>query len=290
MRLIVFSNVSLRKDSTSLYFIRAFQKLLGESNVCHIESLSDLQALQGGEADHYIKIDDGQSWQTWNPKLHPSTYYVIDSHIETDWRLKTAKEGQFDNIFVAQKEGLSLPWHTENKWWVPVGAELDSHFVGARPKKYDVCFIGNFHSGYREARIEYVHELFKAFPSFYFSSNSRFFKELAEKHAQTRIVFNKSLNGDINMRFFEGICSGSALLTDRNVNLAELGFRDGLDYIGYDSIEEMKEKATFYLKHEDLRERIASDGMQFVHDNHTYDHRAKQILEHCMITGAKQNG
>ena len=289
MKIIVLSNTGLRLDSTSVYFIKAFKKLLGEDNVEHLQTNEQIMALNGNEADHYMKIDDGQSWTTFNPKLHPSSYYCIDTHIETDWRLKVASECKIDNMFVAHKEGLTLPWHTSNVTWVSVGAELESHCVGPKTKLYDVCFLGNFHSQFASARIEYVDALFKHVPNFYFSQGTRFFKDMASKLAESRLVFNKSLNGDINMRFFEAICSGSALLTDRNVNLAELGFRDELDYIGYDSIEEMKDKATFYLKHDDLRERIASDGMQFVHDNHTYEHRAKQILETISKERVKTN-
>lgn len=279
MKLIIFSNCGLRKDSTSLYFVRAFRTLLGESNVRHIESLSELEALQGGEADHFIKIDDGQHWQTFNKRLHPSSYYVIDTHIETDWRLKQGRDYAFDNVFVAHKQGLGLGWHTPNVSWVPVGCEPESHYVGQREKRYDIAHIGMFHSNYADKRIEYVDAIFKAFPNFYFSSGTKFFKEMTEKYAESRIVFNKPLNGDLNMRFFEGMASGSALLSEWLPEAKDLGFRSDIDYISYQNKEEAIDKAKFYLDRPNALEDIARSGKQYTHDNHTYKHRAEQILE-----------
>ena len=107
MKIIILSNTGLRPDSTSLYFVRAFKKLLGDSNVTHLQTDSEIKALKGNEADHYIKIDDGQSWITFNPNLHPSSYYCIDTHIETDWRLNVAKWAGFDNIFVLACSNLN---------------------------------------------------------------------------------------------------------------------------------------------------------------------------------------
>lgn len=280
MKILITSENRVRHDSTGEYFKRAFKELLGEHNVLcmYNEELKD--APKG--LDLYLKIDDGLDTHTFPEELHPSAYYIIDSHLDVDWRRKLADKANMDNLFFAQKKGMLLDWHTKNKAWVPLAAEKESHYVGVKPKKYDTCFIGYFHSKYARERVEYVHELFKTVPNFYFSQGSRFFKDMAGKFAESKIVFNKSLNQDINMRFFEGSCSGSALMSDYIEEAKELGFRADVDYIAYDTIQDMKDKAEWYLKHDTVRERLAYSGMQFVHDNHLYKHRAEQILSHCL--------
>jgi spore maturation protein CgeB len=144
---------------------------------------------------------------------------------------------------------------------------------------YDVCFIGNFHSSYRDKRIDYAEALFRAFPNFFYGN--RFFNEMAEKFAQSKIVFNQALNNDVNMRVFEACCSGSFQLSSEIMDngLEDLGYKSGTNFMSYVSIEEMLEKASYYLEHEAEREAIAKAGYEHTTANHTYMHRVKEIME-----------
>ena len=73
--------------------------------------------------------------------------------------------------------------------------------------------------------------------------------------------------------------SGSMLLTDYSLDLVKLGYEDGRNVVFYTSMDEMAEKAKYYLAHEDLREEIARCGYEHTLNNHTYFHRAKQIMD-----------
>lgn len=284
MKILFTSEDRVRPDSTGVYFRRAFEETLGKDNVLFMYN-EDLHKAPSG-LDLYVKVDDGLSTHRFPDHLHPSCYYIIDTHIDYKWRYELAGEAKFDKLYFAQNEGLKQEWHTKDKLWVPLAADRDMHYVGKREKKYDTCFVGYFHSQHAEKRIDYVHELFKHTSNFYFSQGTRFFKDMTTKLAETRLVFNKSLNDDINMRFFESMCSGSALLSDYIQDARLLGFRQDIDYIGYQNIDEMKDKATFYLKHPELREDIAESGKRFVHFNHLYKHRVAQILDSC-LSGVK---
>lgn len=273
MKILVCFEGRVRPDSTGFYFLNAF-KTLGH-DVTHVHP-DELHTVKPGQYDLYFKCDDGIRSE-WNKDLHPSIYQVIDTHIESDWRIELAEKGEFDLVCVAQKEGLNLDWKNKKVIWLPLAADPQKHYVGHRDKKYDVAVIMNFHSQYAPGRIDYVHTILGAVPEFFFGS--RTYEEMAEKFAESRIVFNHALNGDINMRFFEGMMSGSCLLTDRLEAMKDLGFVEGKHYIGYESKEDLVATAQAILKDSEKLEYVAKNGREEVLSGHTYRHRAERMLQ-----------
>ncbi|OSM01887.1 glycosyltransferase [Magnetofaba australis] len=79
-------------------------------------------------------------------------------------------------------------------------------------------------------------------------------------------------------RIFNVLYAGGFLLADRQPPLLE-AFAEGTHFIGYDSAEEMVEKAAWYSAHDAQRRRIAQAGRAEVHRAHTFSARIKQILE-----------
>ena len=107
----------------------------------------------------------------------------------------------------------------------------------------------------------------------------RYFAEMAHAYSASRIVFNRSIKNDINMRVFEAAACGSLLMTNdlQSNGLAEL-FQDAIHLATYKSPEELLDKTRFYLANETSREKIAAAGMAHAHQHHTYRHRVEQIL------------
>ena len=280
-RVLLSYDDRVRADSTAVYFLKAFQDVLGWDNVDHVypehlPGIHETLMVKGHPYDLYLKVDDGLSQHEWNKNLHPSAYYVIDTHIDYEWRRDLAERGAFDFMFFAQRNALDMKWHTKNVSWVPLGTELQRHHVSPQQKKYDACFIGNFHTQHAQRRVTLCDALFRACPSFYYGS--RTFLDMAKKYAESRLVFNCGINGDVNMRFFEGLQSGSALLTDVLQDQEQLGFKEGVHYIGYNNEGEMLEKARYYLRDSDKREWIAKNGFELVSDKHQYVNRVNEIL------------
>ena len=272
MKILVCFENRVRPDSTGGYFLTAFKSLGHE--VTHVlpENIMDVKP---GSYDFYFKCDDG-IYSPWNEKLSPSAYYCIDSHIETDWRLKIEEQGNFDHVYVCHRDGLQLPWVCKNITWLPVACDPEAHYAGKAQKKYDTCFIGNFHSQYAGRRVDMVDELFRCTPNFFFGN--RTFRDMAKKYAESKIVFNCSLNNDANMRVFEAMCSGSCLLTDRVQDLTALGFVEGVHYEGYKDAEELRKKVYMLLGKDDYRESLAENARTYVLSKHTYAHRCEVIL------------
>jgi Glycosyl transferases group 1 len=84
----------------------------------------------------------------------------------------------------------------------------------------------------------------------------------ADVYADSLACFNASLNGDLNFRVFEVLSAGGCLLTDR------LAPQSGLDllltedthYFGYDSPEELVDKARYLLSHPERASEVARAG------------------------------
>ena len=284
MKVLVSLETRVRPDSTGVYIVEAFKQLGHE--VAHVLP-ENMHTVHGG-FDLYVKVDDGQKVTQWNPELHPSAYFCIDTHIETDWRIALAKSGRFDSVSVVHSDGLKLDWGRDDVYWNPVGCDPRIHYVGAKEKKYDGCFIGNFHNGLAGPRIEALDAFFRACPTIFFGN--RMFQQMAEKYAESRLVFNRSINGDANMRVFEALCSGSCLVTDRVPDLDRLGLVEGEHYVGYSGIEELAMVTRSLLANERERERIAAAGRARVLERHTYAHRAKLLLENLKLnTQEKHN-
>lgn len=276
MKIIVSFDDRIRPDSTGVYFLSAAHQLGHEVKHVYPENISSVKS---GDADFFLKVDDGISSQVWNPELHPSAYYAIDVHLDTDWRLKFADKGKFDYVTVAQSVGLTLPWHVKPHY-LALGCDPEVHFVGEREKLYDGCFIGNFHTEHANKRIEAVHEFFSVCNKLYFGN--RTFREMTEKYSQSKIVFNQAINADVGMRVFEALCSGSCLVSPWLPDMDRLGIIDGVHYAGYSDLNEMKRICKELLENDTKREEIARNG-RLISSSHTYAVRLKELLEKIPI-------
>lgn len=100
----------------------------------------------------------------------------------------------------------------------------------------------------------------------------------------SKINLNPSLRiiqTGIPLRAFDVMGAGGFLLSNWQEELAE-AYTDGVDLALYDSIPDAVEKATFYLKHEDIREQIARSGREKTHAEHDLQDVLAEMFE---ITG-----
>src|SRR5205823_7453015 len=138
----------------------------------------------------------------------------------------------------------------------------------------DISFVGNRFPG---PRAELIDLLKTRYPS-HFVGNA-YLDEMARIYSASRVVFNRSVRNDVNMRVFEALACGSLLITN---DLAENGqaelVTDGVHLVGYREPGEMVEKIGYYLAHEEQREAIAAAGRAEVLARHTYRHRMEWLL------------
>jgi len=319
MKVAFWYEVRIRNDGPPLYLKSVVERHKKDFKIDELEHWIPLKdkVKMYGDYDLNIWVDFGDDALEKGYGLEyekvgkPNAYWVSDSHVGLEYRLKKAKE--FDYVFVAIKDHVKLFKKKlgHNKvYWLPHAAEpivyhsafvnLFEHLKKAKDykgknygywtthekelikemdregiKKHDICFIGHLNS---QKRIDALDKLFKAIPEFYYNG-SLFFEAAARKYMDSKIVFNISIGKEANMRAFEAPLSGSLLLTDKVKDLEELGFKDGVNCVFYKDIKEAIKKAKYYLKHDKEREKIAKAGQELVLNNHTYLHRAKELFK-----------
>ena len=245
--------------------------------------------------DLFIHIDDGRDDITWEcPK--PNAYWAVDTHLGYDARLKKARN--FDWVFCAQLPTVERfrADGIENVEWLPLACHVASQpnlkEMLAHPelsklaprgldKKWDLVFVGYINCAVGKGfnnRLLYLDELWKEFPNAWLTTNV-FFEDMAVRYIQGRVGFNVSIRDDLNMRVFEVLSTGTALLTNRDmVGLSELGLVEGVHYMGYQGVEEAKEKVRWMLANPDEREIMAMSGHLEVREKHTYAQRMQYVL------------
>ena len=161
-------------------------------------------------------------------------------------------------VFAAQRDGAERLRRAgiASAAWLPLACDPEIHRRHDVAKQYDVAFVGNVFPGPRADLLELIRRTVSR--SFI---GKGYFEEMARTYSAARIVFNRSIRNDVNMRVFEAVACGSMLLTN---DLGENGqaelFRDGVHLATYRDPEELLDKLAFYLGREAVRERIAAAG------------------------------
>jgi O-antigen biosynthesis protein len=266
---LIFDNLA-RPETTGVYCRRALGRLVDVEHFLPSETVR----IARNEFDLYLAIDDGLNYP-FPRDLRPFAYWAIDTHLDFARALRRA--GQCDFVFAAQKEGVEQFRSSgiAGARWLPLACDAELHRQHDLPKRFDVTFIGNLLPGPRTELVELIQ---REFPNSFVGQ--RYFDEMARAYSESKIVFNRSLKNDLNMRVFEALSCGSLLVTN---DLGDNGqadlLRDGKHLVTYRDADELLEKLRFYLRHDELREQIAATGRQEVLARHTYAHRMKALLE-----------
>jgi hypothetical protein len=107
------------------------------------------------------------------------------------------------------------------------------------------------------------------------------YEEVAQVYCASKVVVNIGRDdypGDVSLRFAEAMAAGAIFLTLLPSEITEIGFQDGVHFVGILSEVEILDKVRYYLDHESERRRIAEAGREKVLREHTYDCRAEQLL------------
>jgi len=115
-------------------------------------------------------------------------------------------------------------------------------------------------------------------------------EEMARIYRQSKIVVNIARDDfpqDANLRTFEAMAAGAFLLTSLPTELAQIGFEDGVHYVGFRKEAEIVPLVRKYLLEESARRQIAEAARDKVLHEHSYDRRVEAILELVKQNGRK---
>jgi predicted O-linked N-acetylglucosamine transferase (SPINDLY family) len=105
--------------------------------------------------------------------------------------------------------------------------------------------------------------------------------QAADIYSDSLTTLNITLNGDINMRFFEGLAAGGFLLCDRLPEWSGLDrlFKAGEDFDLFGSYGELAEKLKFYFSKPDLVYRIKKFGQERLVKFHSPEVKRKEFYD-----------
>lgn len=145
----------------------------------------------------------------------------------------------------------------------------------------------------KEQRCSYLLELVKKHPvSIYTNSNTHdlvkidyrgsvdYWTQMPKVFYGSRVNLNftiPNIKSGIPLRVWDVLGAGGFLLTNYQPEL-EMYFEPDRDLVIFESKQELEEKVSFYLEHEDLRKEIARNGYEKVKSNHSYIKRMEQMM------------
>jgi spore maturation protein CgeB len=174
----------------------------------------------------------------------------------------------------------------------PISLSLD------HPKRYDICFVGNPDM----RRVMYLEKLKlqhlvvygKQWHAYKPLVTPQLWGKIVPKNiwdddlytllSQSKIILNinfsrwNSIRSGVNLRVFEALAACGFLLTDNCGELDDL-FEVGVELETFTSPEEMLDKVNYYLKYDELRQKIARNGYEKFLKCYTWDHRIKDLIQ-----------
>lgn len=295
MRILIIA--SLTQPATANYLIRALREAGNELFVCSdvtstlanlrvcgtvdLARLCDRQKL----APELVLFIEGGTMRLFPTGLEHmpclTAWYGIDTHMDYAKHLRIGR--LFDVTFIAQKEFVKLLRQDglRQVYWLPLGFAPELHPEEMLDRCYNVAYVGSKRSTVHPVR----HALLAAIRR----EVSHVFMGTADPcgmgriYAQAKLVFNKSVNNDVNMRYFEAMGAGALLLTDhaQNNGVEEL-FTVGEHYLEYHDEQTLCSLIHELLQDPERCSRIGEAARQLVLARHTYRHRAERLLA---ITG-----
>lgn len=299
----ILPSTGFRNDGACLFLSYNFLKLLdgkdqlidkskgdGTENFVQLSPLNPTHHF--GTFDLNLLVDYGEDglgipldWEI----PHPNAYWIADSHLGYEYRLKRAR--QFDTVFASHKPSIErmikdgIP--AEKIHYMPWAAEPACYKPYPIMEKWDWCFIGHLNNDFR---IDLVDRFIKEFgigEKGYLGWRQPewvghcILDDTAKKFSQSRIVLNESIKDDLNMRVFESLACKKLLLTE-DIPAVRDHFTDGEHLVLFKTIDEAVEKARALLDDLERREKIAQNGYEEFLSKHTYEHRAREILKVCL--------
>jgi hypothetical protein len=212
-----------------------------------------------------------------------TAWYGIDTHMDYAKHLRIGR--LFDVTFIAQQEFVERLRQDglRQVHWLPLGFAPELMPVSLPPRSLDIAHVGSSNVSANPLRHALISVLRREFPSSYFGPASP--QDMARIYASARIVFNRSVNNDVNMRFFEAAGAGAVLVTDPIIdNGVEALFDEDVHYSVYRDEASLLEVVQTLLADPARCEAIGRAARQRVLERHTYRHRADALLAEVALS------
>lgn len=217
------------------------------------------------------------------PDLHkielPKAWYVYDTHLHFAELSATAY--LFDLVICSDeptRERMSKAGHAFTK---SLGFAADMEFYHRkhdpdRKRLYQVGFAGSVYGHPQlRGRQEMLERLQKKY-QVRIEHRTLMGAAVADFFQDCQVVINHALNDDLNMRVPETLLSGRPLLTPMVTGL-ELQYQPD-EHLKTFTDDNLETQLDYLLNNPEEAEKMALRGQSWTKEQHTYDHRAKQLI------------
>lgn len=213
----------------------------------------------------------------WHPDLSQARqtklFWCIDAHMGVDGYLNFVRQHGFDAVFNSSEVYVEdFARVCPRSLWLPNA--LDDTLIDRRPevaKRHFVGFCGNTAN-----RGEWIDHLKRRWGLHH--DEMVLGQDMVRAINSYQVHWNRNISVDINFRTFETLGCGTLLLTNPTPGLDKL-FRLGQDLMVYASVAEADDLLDLCQKHPEKAAAIAQRGYEAVRRQHTYLHRAREILQ-----------
>lgn len=206
-----------------------------------------------------------------------TAWYGIDTHMDYAKHLAIARA--FDATFIAQQEYVERLQAdgVRQAHWLPLAFAPELLPAAAPERDLDFAYVGSMNAQMHPERHALLTALAQRFPRHFIGAAAP--KEMAAIYSRAKVVFNKSVNNDVNMRYFEALGCGAALVTDpiRDNGVNDL-FDAGLHYRTYQDGASLIAAVEDLLGDDRRRGTMVTATVGLVRGQHTYDDRAAALI------------
>ena len=113
-----------------------------------------------------------------------------------------------------------------------------------------------------------------------------YYSQMPKVFALSKVNLNislRSIRAGIPLRVLDVLACGGFLLTNYQLDM-QMYFEEGKNIVTFNNLLEMKEKAEYYLSHENERKKIALEGREIVKEHFSFD---KHLGDMFKIVGIK---
>lgn len=221
----------------------------------------------------------------------PFGVFIRDLHSLKEFQ-KHIMRDNVQHIFSCFRDSFyeRFPELTDRMIWLPNHVHLPVFKDYGLKKEIDMLMMGNAYKSYYPLRSK-IRSHFKKHPSFTYhypprhrlmtpNNKSIVREDYAKEINRSKIFFTCGSKLDYPiMKYFEVLACHTLLLASNFKELYDLGFRDGENFVAINE-NNFQEKAEFYLKNKEERHRITKNGYDFVHQRHSTEQRAKELVQH----------
>lgn len=291
MNVLVFA--SLTPPATANYLISALRDLGHDLFVCSdVDSpLANLQmrgaidaaqlcASQGLVPDLLLFVEGGTM------RIFPvglehipclTAWYGIDTHMDYVKHLRVGR--LFDITFIAHKEYVERLREDglTQAHWLPVAFAPELHPTQHLERHLDIAYVGSSSASVNPIRHALLVALRREFPLHYFGLATP--AEMGKVYASAKLVFNRSVNNDVNMRFFEATGAGAVLVSNPIIgNGVDELLREGEHYFVYRDETALLVLIRKLLQDPERCRLVGEAARLHVLNHHTYIHRAGNLV------------